>query len=76
MTDRNYEIIEHIAVLSENASGWRKELTLTKWFDNEPKYDIRDWSSDYSKCGKGVTLSNEEMNVLMACKSKLEDVQR
>ena len=37
MTDKNYEILEHIAVLSENASGWRKELTLTKWFDNEPK---------------------------------------
>ena len=46
MTDKNYEILEHIAVLSENASGWKKELTLTKWFDNEPKYDIRDWSTD------------------------------
>ena len=28
MTDKNYEILEHIAVLSENASGWKKELTL------------------------------------------------
>ena len=74
MTDRNYEILEHIAVLSESASGWRKELTLTKWFDNEPKYDIRDLSSDYSKCGKGITLSNEDMNVLMECKSKLEEL--
>ena len=74
MTDKNYEIIEHIAVLSENASGWRKELTLTKWFDNEPKYDIRDLSSDYSKCGKGITLSNDELNVLMECKSKLEEL--
>ena len=72
MTDKNYEILEHIAVLSENASGWKKELTLTKWFDNEPKYDIRDWSSDYTKCGKGITLSNEELNVLMECKSKLK----
>lgn len=53
MTYKNYEILEHIAVLSENASGWKKELTVTKWFDNEPKYDIREWSSDYSKCGKG-----------------------
>ena len=74
MTDKNYEIIEHIAVLSENASGWKKELTLTKWFDNEPKYDIRDLSSDDSKCGKGITLSNEDMNVLMECKSKLEEL--
>ena len=74
MTDKNYEILEHIAVLSENASGWKKELTLTKWFDNEPKYDIRDLSSDDSKCGKGITLSNEDMNVLMECKSKLEEL--
>ena len=74
MTDKNYEIIEHIAVLSENASGWKKELTLTKWFDNEPEYDIRDLSSDDSKCGKGITLSNEDMNVLMECKSKLEEL--
>ena len=65
MIDKNYEILEHIAVLSENASGWRKELTLTKWFDNEPKYDIRDWSSDYSKCGKGITLTEEELNSLL-----------
>lgn len=59
-------------MLSENANRWRKELTLTKWFDNEPKYDIRDWSSDYGKCVKGITLSSDEMNVLMECKSKLE----
>lgn len=65
MTDKNYEIIERIAVLSENASGWRKELTLTKWFDNEPKYDIRDWNNDYSKCGKGITLTKEELNSLL-----------
>lgn len=65
MTDKNYEIIERIAVLSENASGWRKELTLTKWFDNEPKYDIRDWNNNYSKCGKGITLTKEELNSLL-----------
>lgn len=30
MIYKNYEILEHIAVLSENASGWKKELTVTK----------------------------------------------
>lgn len=29
------------------------------------KYDIRTWSPDHSKMGKGITLSNEEFQVLL-----------
>ncbi|MDY0293771.1 MAG: PC4/YdbC family ssDNA-binding protein [Candidatus Methanomethylophilaceae archaeon] len=59
-----YEIVERIAVLSESSKGWTKELNLIKWNDREPKYDIREWSPDGSKMGKGVTLSFEEADEL------------
>ena len=59
-----FEIVETLAVLSESSKGWTKELNLIKWNDREPKYDIREWSPDGSKMGKGITLSDEEVAVL------------
>lgn len=64
MTEIKYEIIKNIAILSTSASGWRKELNLISWNDREPKYDLRDWSADHSKMGKGVTLTKEELLAL------------
>ena len=34
------------------------------WNDKDPKYDIREWSPDHSKMGKGVTLTAEELKKL------------
>jgi hypothetical protein len=59
-----YEIVEKIAVLSQSSKGWTKELNLISWNDREPKYDIREWSPDGEKMGKGITLSDEEVAVL------------
>ena len=64
MPEIKYEIVEKIAVLSESSKGWTKELNLIKWNDREPKFDIREWSPDGSKMGKGITLSDEEVAVL------------
>jgi len=64
-----YEIVERIAVLSESSKGWTKELNLISWNDRDPKYDIREWSPDGEKMGKGITLSDEEVAIL---KSALE----
>ncbi len=72
MSDIKYEIIKHITVLSKSASGWAKELNLIRWNDREPKYDLRDWSADHSKMGKGVTLSKEELLALKELFNKLE----
>ncbi|MBR2394556.1 MAG: hypothetical protein IKA98_03545, partial [Candidatus Methanomethylophilaceae archaeon] len=41
-----------------------KELNLISWNDRDPKYDIREWSPDGTKMGKGITLSDEEVAVL------------
>ena len=64
MSEIKYEIIKRIGVLSTSASGWTKELNLISWNDREPKYDIRDWSADGEKMGKGATLSTEELLAL------------
>ncbi|MER2173513.1 MAG: YdbC family protein [Carnobacterium sp.] len=60
----SFEIVEELAVLSENAKGWRKELNLVCWNGNPPKFDIREWSPDHDKMGKGLTFTNEEMDAL------------
>lgn len=56
----SYEILEEVAVLSENARGWRKELNLISWNGRLPKFDLREWAPDHEKMGKGITLTNEE----------------
>ncbi|AIF52867.1 YdbC family protein [Pelosinus sp. UFO1] len=61
MAEIKFEITEHIGVLSESAKGWTKELNLVSWNEKPPKYDIREWSPDHEKMGKGITLSKEEM---------------
>jgi len=53
-------------------SGWSKELNLVSWNDREPKYDLRDWSADNTKMGKGVTLSKEELLALKETLSAME----
>lgn len=60
MNEIKYEIVEHIGVLSENEKGWKKEINLISWNEREPKYDIRDWSENHEKMGKGITLSEDE----------------
>ena len=64
MSEIKYEILEKIGVLSQSASGWGKVLNLMSWNDREPKYDLRDWSGDGSKMGKGVTMTREELSAL------------
>ena len=72
MPDLKFKITKHIATLSTSAKGWTKELNLVSWNDKEPKYDLRDWSPDHSKMGKGLTLSGEEIKSL---KDALETVE-
>lgn len=70
MADIKFEIVEEICVLSEGAKGWTKELNLISWNGREPKYDIREWSPEHEKMGKGITLSKEEMANLIEIMKK------
>ncbi|GAB4073869.1 YdbC family protein [Barrientosiimonas marina] len=71
MADINYDIVDHIAVLSESPKGWTKELNVVSWNGREPKYDLRDWSPDKAKMGKGITLKNDDLANLKAALNQL-----
>lgn len=68
--DLKFEIINQIGVISTSASGWNVELNRVSWNGNEPKYDVRSWSPDHIKMGKGITLSEDELVALSALLAK------
>ena len=71
MADFQYEIVEEIGVLSTSTKGWTKQLNKISWNGGEPKYDIRDWAPEHAKMGKGVTLSDEEIEALKKLLSEI-----
>lgn len=64
MSDIKFEIIETLGVISTSPKGWTKEVNLIRWNDKPAKIDIRDWSPDHEKMGKGITLTDEEAQAL------------
>ena len=66
MAELKFEITERIGVLSENAKGWTKELNKVSWNEREPKCDLGEWNPDHSRMGKGITLTDEEVETLKA----------
>ena len=72
MSEFKYEITQELGVLSESKSGWTRELNMVSWNGAAPKYDIRDWSPDHEKMGKGISLSEEEFETLRELLNELE----
>ena len=60
MDEIQFDIVKHIGVVSEGKGGWKKELNMVSWNGRAAKLDLRDWSPDHKKMGKGVTLTGEE----------------
>ena len=74
MAEIKYDIIQRIAVLSQRPRGWERQLNLISWNGGEPKYDIRDWSPDGTRMGKGSSLSAEELGVLKGILEEMEEI--
>lgn len=72
--DRKYEIYKHIGSISEPDNGWTKELNYISWGNREPVYDIRTWSDNHTKYGKGVTVTQGEMAALKTLLEAMESV--
>ena len=70
MKEIQYEIVKEIAVLSASDSGYTKEINLISWNGREPKYDIRSFSPNRGKCGKGITLNADEAAALLKALQK------
>ncbi len=70
MKEIQYKIVKEIAVLSTGDSGYTKEINLISWNGKEPKYDIRSFSPNREKCGKGITLNADEAAALLKALQK------
>ncbi|MBQ2315412.1 MAG: YdbC family protein [Treponema sp.] len=62
--DFTFSVEQSFGVLSEGKGGWKTELNLVSWSGRPAKYDIRPWSPDHTKMGKGITLTGEELAAL------------
>jgi hypothetical protein len=68
----NYEVTEEIAVLRTEPSGWTFELNMVSWNGGKPKFDLRKWSPDHDKMGRGVTFDKDDaLAIVEALKEKI-----
>lgn len=59
-----YTLVQQLCVLEERGA-WNLEFNVVSWNGEEPKYDIRPWNTDHSRCGKGITLTEESLKRLV-----------
>lgn len=69
-TEIKMDIIEDYGVISEK-NGYELRLRKISWNDRDAKFDIRPWKED--KCGKGITLTDEELKGLL---DKLKELDK
>ena len=70
--DFSFSIVQNLGIISEGKGGWNTELNLVSWGGRPAKYDIRSWSPDHQKMGKGSTFSKEE---LVSLKNLLNQIE-
>ena len=70
--DFSFEIVKNIGIVSEGKGGWNLELNLVSWGGRPAKYDLRSWSPDHQKMGKGSTFSKEELKALKNLLNNIE----
>lgn len=71
MKDIRSTITKPLAVLGENGRGNTKEAI--SWNGNDAKLDIREWHPNHERCGKGITLTEDEgRNLYIALKAIYE----
>jgi hypothetical protein len=66
------EIVQQLGTLSQSAKGWQKQINLISWNEKEPKFDIRDWSPNGEKMGKGITFTVDELRELKSILNGLD----
>ena len=69
MNDFSFKITEHIATLSTRGT-WTLELNLVSWGGRKPTFDLRKWSADHTKMSKGISLTQDEFDALLALRGR------
>lgn len=70
--DFSFEITQSVGTIAEGKGGWNLELNLVSWGGRPAKYDVRSWSPDHQKMGKGITFTKEELVALRDLLNKTE----
>ena len=61
-----YEIVAYLGKLGErNSAGYQKEVNIVSWNNKPVKIDIRMWNEDHTQMKKGITLTEDEAEVLL-----------
>lgn len=68
MADITMEVIKDYGTISEK-NGYELKLQKISWNGKDAKYDIRPWKD--GKCGKGITLTDDEFKGLF---DKIKDL--
>ena len=69
-TEIKMDIIEDYGVISEK-NGYELRLRKISWSESDAKFDISPRKDD--KCGKGITLTDEELKGLL---DKLKELDK
>lgn len=64
-----FEVVEDFGVIAEK-NGYELKLQKISWNGRDAKFDIRPWKD--GKCGKGITMTDEELKGLF---DKLTELQ-
>ena len=60
-----FEVVEHMCKLGATSEkGWTTELNMVSWNGEPAKADIRAWNEDHTKMGKGITLTEKQLEDL------------
>lgn len=70
--DFSFEIVKNFGTLSTGKGGWCVELNLVSWGGRPAKYDLRSWSADHQKMGKGCTFTLDEIKELKALLTSID----
>lgn len=70
MADITMEVVKDYGTISEK-NGYELKLQKISWNGKDAKYDIRPWKD--GKCGKGITLTDEELKGLYDKIKELDD---
>ena len=70
-----YNVEKREGVISTMSNGWKKELNKVAWNDGEAKFEIRSWSKDHQRMGKGISFTEEELVTLANILAKMDCVK-
>ena len=66
-TEISYKVLEECGTVAARKGDYSLKLRYISWNDRDPVYDLRPWKVDDTGteiCGKGITLSGEELESL------------